>query len=124
MTKTPVRGAARSQQQPRWSEAKANLHLAEFKASGKTMAQFARDLRVPAGRILYWRQLLRPEQVRKRTPPAKFIALDGLHAPHAFANERASAIELSVGGLQLRIPLNIDPALLLTLINALQPSSK
>ena len=30
MTETPVRGAARSQQQPRWSEAKAELILADF----------------------------------------------------------------------------------------------
>lgn len=106
-----------------WTEADARAVLAAAASSGSSLAKFARTHALSAKRLCWWRVrlgLVAPKLKRKR--PTKAVKFARVVVSSAAAKRTAEArAELQLqSGLQLRVDLAVDGAVLARLVRALQ----
>jgi transposase-like protein len=110
MAKT--KGAKRSSGWRQWSEAEARGMLTALKESGDSMAAFAARRGVSTQRLSYWAKRLRNGRGETTFVPVEI--------PGTAAGLEASTIEISSGGLVVRIREDADPGTLQRVVDTLR----
>ena len=113
MVRTTTRPTGIRQARRNWTEAKAREVFAELRASGESLAKFARRKEIPPQRLSYWSKRLTPLAsrfsaffpARNGMPETKFVAV-ALPAPLAATSP--AWIELAVGPAVVRMREGLD----------------
>ena len=98
-----------------WTETEATAVLADFAASGLTLAEFCNQRGLSRGRLAYWRERL-SASTSPTTPAFVAVPLPISAAPDAH-------IEISCGGVVLRVRETLDVDHLARLVAALARTS-
>jgi len=114
-TTARARSAARGRH---WTEEQARAELAELKASGESAATFAQRKGVSRQRLYYWAKRVAPtgEPPEIRIEETKFVAV---RLPTSLPAAASAWIELSVGGLVVRIRESLDADHVARLVEAI-----
>lgn len=98
-----------------WTETEAAAVLADFAASGLSLAEFCNQRGLSRGRLAYWRERL--SSATSTTTPA-FVAV-----PLPISAASDAPIEISCGGVVLRVRETLDVDHLARLVAALARTS-
>jgi hypothetical protein len=103
-----------------WSQ-----HLSDWSTSGLTQKDYCREHGLSHRQFLYWRSRQKMQQQDHATPQSAVpvsIQSDSSvpHHPADLHSKSNTVIELSIGKAQLRLPMDVSPDYIASLVSALQ----
>lgn len=103
------------QRQREWA-----VHIADYKASGLTMAAWCTANNVSVEKFKYWKRKLKSVSPSKATPPAAHFVPIAVSEPSKPSTcEVASSLVVCVGSVRIELRKGFDPVLLREAVEAL-----